>query len=64
MAGTRKITIEVEVPEGVSEESLERLWRAFVAWLSMKKLREVFSDEELEEVFRRVEERVWMKHRR
>jgi hypothetical protein len=63
VAGTKKITIEVEVPEGVDEESMERLWRAFIAWISMKRVREILSDEELAGVFRQVEERVWMKHK-
>ncbi|MCE4601103.1 MAG: hypothetical protein F7C38_06010 [Desulfurococcales archaeon] len=59
---TKKVTIEVEVPEGFSEEALERLWRAFTVWLSMRKVRELLSDEELEEIFSRVEERVWKRH--
>ena len=59
---TKKVVIEVEVPEGFSEEALERLWRAFMAWLSMRRVRELLSDEELGEVFSRVEERVWRRH--
>ena len=61
---TKKVTIEVEVPEGFSEEALERLWRAFTVWLSMRKVRELLSDEELEEIFSQVEERVWKRHAR
>jgi hypothetical protein len=51
------------VPEGVSIDR-ERLWRVFVAWISMKKVRSLLNDEELEGVFKRVEERVWMGHKR
>jgi len=61
---TRRITIEVEVPEGISEDSLERLWRAFIAWISMNKVRELLGDEELKDLFRNVEERVWAGHER
>lgn len=58
-AGRRVV---LELPEGVEEEVVERLWRAFLAWLSMQRLRGLLGDEELEEVFRRVEEAVWRKH--
>ena len=59
----RKVTIEVEVPEDLNEEALERLWKAFLAWISMKKIRETLSNEELEEIFTNVEDRVWQKHK-
>ena len=60
---TKKITIEVEVPEDLNKEVLERLWKAFITWISMKKLRETLSDEELEEIFTHVEEKVWQRHK-
>jgi len=63
MAATKKITIEVEVPKDLNDEALERLWKAFLAWISMKKIRETLSDEELEEIFTNVEDRVWRRHK-
>ncbi len=60
---TRKVTIEVEVPGDLNDEALERLWKAFLAWISMKKIRETLSDEELEEIFTNVEDRVWLRHK-
>ncbi len=63
MAATKKITIEVEVPGDLNDEALERLWKAFLAWISMKKIRETLNDEELEEIFTNVEDRVWQRHK-
>jgi len=60
---TKKIVVEIEVPGDLNDEALERLWKAFLAWISMKKLRETLSDEELEEIFTNVEDRVWLRHK-
>ena len=60
-AGPRREII-LELPEGVEEEEVERLWKAFLAWLSMRKLRSLLSEEELRAVFERVEEAVWRRH--
>ncbi|MEB3861605.1 MAG: hypothetical protein GSR84_05210 [Desulfurococcales archaeon] len=62
---TKKITIEVEVPEGLARdrERVERLVRAFEAWLSMVMVRERLGDDELREIFSKVEEAVWRRHR-
>ena len=54
--------IVLMLPEGIEEEAVERLWKAFLAWLSMQKLRSLLSDEELRAVFERVEEAVWRRH--
>ncbi|MCE4599194.1 MAG: hypothetical protein F7C81_03245 [Desulfurococcales archaeon] len=61
---TKKITLEVEVPEELvgDRERVERLVRAFEAWISMVMIREELSEEELEELFARVEENVWRRH--
>ena len=62
---TKKITVEVEVPESLArdKERVERLVKAFEAWLSMVMVRESLGDEDLMEVFSRVEEAVWRRHR-
>ena len=60
-AGSRR-EIVLELPEGIDEETVERLWKAFLAWLSMQKLRSLLSEEELRAVFESVEEAVWRRH--
>ncbi len=60
---TKKITIEVEVPEDVDREAAERLARALIAWFSMIRLRNTLTPREIEDLFREVEEAVWKKHR-
>ncbi len=61
---TRRITVEVEVPEELARdrERIERLARAFEAWLSMVMIRESLSDEEIREIFSQVEKAVWRRH--
>ena len=59
---TKKITIEVEVPEDIDKEAVERLARTLTAWFSMIRLRNTLTPGEIEDLFREVEEAVWKRH--
>ncbi|MEB3779432.1 MAG: hypothetical protein GSR85_04290 [Desulfurococcales archaeon] len=53
---TKKIT--VEVPEGVDEETVERLWKALLFILASRKLSSL-REEDAEELARAMEEALW-----
>ncbi|MCE4599298.1 MAG: hypothetical protein F7C81_03770 [Desulfurococcales archaeon] len=53
---TKKIT--VEVPEGVDEETVERLWKALLFILASRKLSSL-QEEDAEELARAMEEALW-----
>ena len=55
----KTITLKVEVPEDVDER---RLLKVLKSWLASIKLRETFTDEELERTTRITKERVWKRH--
>ena len=56
---TRKITVEVEVPEGVDEETVERLWKAVLFILASRRLSKLLDEDDAEELARAMEEALW-----
>ncbi len=56
---TRRITVEVEVPEGVDEETVERLWRAILFILASRRLSKLLDEDDAEELARAMEEALW-----
>ncbi|MEB3759508.1 MAG: hypothetical protein GSR81_01500 [Desulfurococcales archaeon] len=59
MTRTKKITIEVEVPEGISEEFLKRAYKAVVFLLASRELSKLLTEEDAKELAEAMEEALW-----
>ncbi|MCE4602100.1 MAG: hypothetical protein F7B18_02845 [Desulfurococcales archaeon] len=56
---TKRITLRVEVPEGVDKETVERLWKAVLFILASRRLSKLLDEDDAEELARAMEEALW-----
>ena len=59
VARTRKITIDVEVPEGVGEELVRRVVKALMFVVTSGELSRMLSEEDARELAAAMEESLW-----